>query len=116
MQLTVQDAFALAARHEAAGRAADARAIYEQILASLPEHPGALLRIAKLELAAGQHAGARERLSRAQAAARAQALPAPRSSSCTVWPRGSRRPVRPRPRRNCLSAASRSHPTIPTCA
>jgi protein O-GlcNAc transferase len=76
MQLTVQDAFALAARHEAAGRAADARAIYEQILASLPEHPGALLRLAELELAAGRHAGALERLSRALAAARAQGLPA----------------------------------------
>jgi predicted O-linked N-acetylglucosamine transferase (SPINDLY family) len=75
MQLTVQDAFALAARHEAAGRAADARAIYEQILASLPEHPGALLRIANQELAAGRHAGALERLTRALAAARAQALP-----------------------------------------
>ena len=75
MQLTVQDAFALAARHEAAGRAADARAIYEQILASLPEHPGALLRIAQLELATGRHAGALERLTRALAAARAQALP-----------------------------------------
>ena len=76
MQLTVQDAFALAARHEAAGRAADARAIYEQILASRPEHPGALLRIAEQELAAGRHAGALERLKRALAAARAQALPA----------------------------------------
>ncbi|HEY3242263.1 MAG TPA: tetratricopeptide repeat protein, partial [Phycisphaerae bacterium] len=76
MQLTVRDAFALAARHEAAGRAADARAVYEQILASLPEHPGALLRIAQLELAAGRHAGALERLTRALAAARAQALPA----------------------------------------
>src|SRR2546426_1807857 len=76
MRLTVQDAFALAARRVAAGRAADARAIYEQILASLPEHPGALLRIAQLELAAGRHAGALERLTRALAAARAQALPA----------------------------------------
>src|SRR6266542_7116243 len=75
MQLTIQNAFALAARHEAAGRAADARAIYEQILASLPEHPGALLKIAQLELAAGRHAGALERLTRALAAARAQALP-----------------------------------------
>src|SRR4029453_3420929 len=76
MELTVQDAFALAARHEAAGRTADARAIYEQILAALPEHPGALLRIAQLELAAGRHAGALEPLTRALAAARAQALPA----------------------------------------
>src|SRR5204863_9300284 len=37
MQTTVQDAFALAARHEAGGRPADARAIYEKILAAMPE-------------------------------------------------------------------------------
>ena len=76
MQLTVQDAFALAARHEAAGRIAEARAVYEQILAELPEHPGALLRIAQQELAAGAHEAALARLERALAAARAQSLPA----------------------------------------
>ena len=31
MQLTVQDAFALAARYEAAGRSADARRVYEEL-------------------------------------------------------------------------------------
>jgi len=76
MEMTVQEAFALAARHEAAGRGDEARALYDQILAALPEHPGALLRIALLDLAAGRHDAARERLTRAIAAARAQALPA----------------------------------------
>ncbi|MGH8850560.1 MAG: tetratricopeptide repeat protein [Casimicrobiaceae bacterium] len=76
MQTTVQDAFALAARHEAGGRRADARAIYEQILAAMPEHPGALLRIAEQDLGAGDVEAARERLGRALAAAREQSLPA----------------------------------------
>jgi predicted O-linked N-acetylglucosamine transferase (SPINDLY family) len=75
MQLTLQDAFALAARHEAAGRSADARRIYEEILAALPEHPGALLKIANQESANGAHERARERLQRALAAAQRQALP-----------------------------------------
>ena len=75
MQLTVQDAFALAARHETAGRAGEARAIYDQILASLPEHPGALLKIAEQESAAGSHESARARLERALVSARQQALP-----------------------------------------
>jgi protein O-GlcNAc transferase len=75
MQLTVQDAFALAARHEAEGRSAEARAIYEEILASLPEHPGALLRIAEQEIAVGDHDAALARLERAFAAARSGALP-----------------------------------------
>jgi predicted O-linked N-acetylglucosamine transferase (SPINDLY family) len=75
MQLTVQDAFALAARHEAAGRVADARALYEQILAALPEHPGALLRIGQQELAAGAQEAGLARLARALAAAQAQSLP-----------------------------------------
>jgi predicted O-linked N-acetylglucosamine transferase (SPINDLY family) len=75
MQLTVQDAFALAARHEAEGRATDARAIYEQILGALPEHPGALLRIAQQELTAARHAEALALLERALAAARTRSLP-----------------------------------------
>ncbi len=75
MELTVQQAFALAARHEAAGRAGEARAIYEQILAALPEHPGALLKLALQDHAAGGHDAALERLTRALTAARAQGLP-----------------------------------------
>ncbi len=76
MQLTLQDAFALAAQHETSGRSADARAIYEQILAALPDHPGALLKIAQQEIDEGRAAAARDPLQRALAAAQRQALPA----------------------------------------
>jgi Tfp pilus assembly protein PilF len=76
MQLTLQDAFALAAQHENSGRRADARAIYEQILAALPDHPGALLKIAQQEIDEGRAAAARDPLQRALAAAQRQALPA----------------------------------------
>jgi protein O-GlcNAc transferase len=75
MQLTLQDAFTLAARHASAGRRADARAIYEQILAALPDHPGALLKIAEQEIDEGHADAARDRLERALTAARRQALP-----------------------------------------
>jgi predicted O-linked N-acetylglucosamine transferase (SPINDLY family) len=76
MQLTLQDAFALAARHEAAGRAPDARRIYDEILAAVPDHPGALLKIALQELAAGAHPSAQARLERALASAQRDKLPA----------------------------------------
>jgi predicted O-linked N-acetylglucosamine transferase (SPINDLY family) len=76
MQLSVQDAFALAARHEAEGRSVEARAVYEEILASLPEHPGALLRIAEQDMAGGAHDAALTKLQRALDAARRSALPA----------------------------------------
>ncbi len=76
MRLTVQDAFAVAARHESAGRISDARRVYDEILAALPDHPGALLKIAVQELAAGAHDSARERLRRALASAERQRLPA----------------------------------------
>src|SRR6202007_2114073 len=76
MQLTLQDAFALAARYEAPGRGTEARAIYDEILASLPEHPGALLRIAEQALAAGRYDDALAFLERALAATRKSALPA----------------------------------------
>ena len=76
MQLTVQDAFELAARHESAGRSTEARRIYDGILATLPEHPGALLRIAQQELASGAPERAKGWLQRALASAQQQALPA----------------------------------------
>ena len=75
MPLTLQEAFALAARHEADGCSADARRIYEDILAALPEHPGALLRIANQELTAGEIRQALEHLLRALAAAQQESLP-----------------------------------------
>src|SRR6202171_4436578 len=75
MQLTLQDAFALAARHESAGHRADAHGIYEQILVALPDHPGALLKIALQEIGEGRADAACERLGRALTVARQQALP-----------------------------------------
>jgi protein O-GlcNAc transferase len=75
MQLTLQDAFALAAKRESAGRRADARAIYEQILAALPDHPGALLKVAQQEIGEGYVDAACTRLQRALAVAGEQALP-----------------------------------------
>jgi len=75
MRLTVQDAFALAARHEAAGRRIDARRVYEEILAALPEHPGALLKLALDDLATGSILSARQRLQRALVSAGQRSLP-----------------------------------------
>src|SRR2546430_16724155 len=80
MQLALQDAFLLASRHDAAGRRAEARAIYEEILAALPEHPGALLKIAEQELQAGVHGAAPARLERGLGAGPPQSPPAPRIS------------------------------------
>ncbi len=76
MKLALHEAFALAARHEAAGRAIDARGIYDDILAELPEHPGALLKIGMQELAKGDRAAALAHLGRALASAQRQRLPA----------------------------------------
>ena len=76
MQLTIQDAFATAAGHEAAGRKSEARRIYDQILAAQPRNAGALLRIAQQDLAAGLHDRARDGLARALDSAKQQALPA----------------------------------------
>jgi predicted O-linked N-acetylglucosamine transferase (SPINDLY family) len=75
MRLTAQEAFALAARHEAAGRLSEARRIYDDILTTLPDHPGALLRIALQDVADGEHGAAREKLRRALASARRDGLP-----------------------------------------
>jgi protein O-GlcNAc transferase len=74
--ITVAQAFALGFAHEAAGRRREARAIYEQILAAIPEHPGALLKIAAGESMEGRFDQARALLDRALRSAEAQALPA----------------------------------------
>src|SRR5438045_9417045 len=73
--MTVREAFALGFAREAAGRLSEARAIYEQILAAIPDHPGALLKIAEAEHNAGRFDAARELLERASRAAAAQELP-----------------------------------------
>ena len=76
MQITVRDAFQKAFAHEGAGRRAAARAIYVEILAALPGHPGALLKLADQDIDGGLLDDARERLDAAIAGAAAQRLPA----------------------------------------
>ncbi len=75
MPIPLSEAFNLAFRHEAAGRQADARAIYEQILADVPGQPGALLKLASHDLDAGRAAKAIARLEQALDSARSQRLP-----------------------------------------
>lgn len=66
-----QEAFA----HEAAGREREALAVYASILRAVPDHPGALLRIAQADLRHGETARARARLETALASARTMRLP-----------------------------------------
>src|SRR5947209_5446018 len=75
MQMPLHEAFALAHSHETSGRRAHARQIYDRILAAMPDHPGALYRIAEHDLADGMPDSARERLQRAIRTARAYSLP-----------------------------------------
>lgn len=73
--MPVARVFDLAFAHDAAGRYAEARRLYESILAALPDHPGALLKLAEGDLRDGAHARARERLERALASAARASLP-----------------------------------------
>ena len=73
--MPVWRAFELAFAHDAAGRHDQARRIYELILASMPEHPGALLKLAEGDLREGSEERARERLERALRAAARQSMP-----------------------------------------
>jgi predicted O-linked N-acetylglucosamine transferase (SPINDLY family) len=74
MPITVTEAFIRAFAHERAGRKAEARSIYNGILAAIPDHPGALLKLAEQDIDAGLVDVARVRLDKAFAAAKAQAL------------------------------------------
>ena len=73
--ITLQQAFARAFALEAAGRPGEARAIYDQVLAAIPDHPGALLKIAVSDAGDGKLDAAVARLDRALASATAQGLP-----------------------------------------
>ncbi|MEP7206394.1 MAG: tetratricopeptide repeat protein [Casimicrobiaceae bacterium] len=66
-----QEAFA----HEAAGREPQALAVYQSILNAVPDHPGALLRLAQIDLRHGRPAAARTRAERALGRARTMRLP-----------------------------------------
>jgi len=76
MQMTLKDAFARAFDAERRGDARTARSIYDDVLAAIPEHPGALLGIARHARAAHDYAAARDALDRAIASAKAMTLPA----------------------------------------
>jgi len=76
MRITLKQAFDLAFAHEGAGRRAAARAIYAEILAAVPNQPGALLKLADHDLDGGLLESARARLDAALAGAAAQGLPA----------------------------------------
>jgi hypothetical protein len=85
MLLQLDQAFAMAFAHERAGRMGEARTIYAQILAALPGHPGALLKLAEHDLASGALVAAEQRLEQALAGAVAQSLPAPIGATCGSW-------------------------------
>ncbi|HVN36477.1 MAG TPA: tetratricopeptide repeat protein, partial [Casimicrobiaceae bacterium] len=76
MQITLTEAFIRAFAHERAGRKAEARSIYDAILAAIPDHPGALLKLAEHDTDAGSFDAARDRLDKALAGAQAQRLAA----------------------------------------
>ncbi len=73
--ITVAQAFREAFAHEQAGRRDAAAAIYRQILQALPDHPGALLQLARQDLDGRRPAEARDKLRRGLARARLDHLP-----------------------------------------
>lgn len=73
--ITVAQAFREAFAHEQAGRRDAAAAIYRQILQALPDHPGALLQLARHDLDGRRPAEARDKLRRGLARARVDHLP-----------------------------------------
>jgi protein O-GlcNAc transferase len=75
---TLQHAFTQAFALEAAGRRAEAASIYLQILAMVPNHPGALLKLAEADLAENRVEPAHARLVVALEAAQRAGLPAGR--------------------------------------
>lgn len=73
--ITLAAAFEQAFGHEAAGREDEALAVYRRILAAVPNHPGALLKIAEIELRRGERRSARARLLAALEAGARMRLP-----------------------------------------
>jgi len=75
MLITVEQAFANAFAFEKSGERVKARALYDDILAAIPGHPGALLCIARQQRLEGDADAARTNLERALEGARTMALP-----------------------------------------
>src|SRR5260370_40396712 len=70
MARSPDEALAKASAHHAAGNHAQARPLYDEVLAADPNHPMALLRVAEQELAQGRADDAAGRVQRALNAAR----------------------------------------------
>jgi predicted O-linked N-acetylglucosamine transferase (SPINDLY family) len=75
MLMTLSDAFKRAFAAERAGDLARARAIYDEVLKAVPEHPGALLGIARQARAERAHQRAADLLKRAVTSAEQSGLP-----------------------------------------
>ena len=73
--VSIAAAFQQAFAYEAEGREADAVAVYRSILKAVPKHPGALLRLAEIDVRHGRRHDAKQRLALALAAARRMRLP-----------------------------------------
>jgi predicted O-linked N-acetylglucosamine transferase (SPINDLY family) len=108
MQLTLTEAFARAFAHERAGRNAEARLIYSDILAAIPDHPGALLKLAEHDIDAGSLDAARARLDQALAAAAVQRLPVE-----DIWFGYARLDLRAGDRRGAREACERAIAAAP---
>ena len=75
MMMSIAEAFTQARQHEAQGQGAAARRIYDDILVAIPDHPGALLCIARQLARDGNRGAARTHLVRALASANTMGLP-----------------------------------------
>ncbi|MDE2360838.1 MAG: tetratricopeptide repeat protein [Betaproteobacteria bacterium] len=75
MRMTLNEAFARAVAADRHGDRRAARAIYDSVLAAVPEHPGALLGIARQQRSQRAWDDARAMLRRAMQSASAMALP-----------------------------------------
>lgn len=97
MRMTLDAAFARAFAAERRGDLDAARAIYDDVLLAIPEHPGALLGIARQLRARRDHDSARNVIERALRSADAMALPAEalQFELCRVeWDAGNRAAAR----------------------
>ena len=110
MLMTLTDAFKRAFAAERAGEVARARAIYDDVLRAVPEHPGALLGIARQARAERAHDRAAELLERALKSAEQNGLPTEAlwvESSFVAFERGDRQQAQ-----NACDAALRANPAF----
>ena len=109
--VSIAAAFQQAFACEAADREAEAVAIYRNILHAVPEHPGALLRLADIDVRHGRVADAKQRLALALAAARRMRLPV--ADIAVASARIARREGRLADAAAALATATAEQPTHP---